>query len=130
MTTPPSGLCPHCRGTGIVPRLFARRDAAVYLGHTMRSFEQHVERALRHVRIKHPGRNGGVYYDRLDLDRWVEEQKAADARPDVVYRTRRPRSFGPSSPLENELRERLLRKLGRSPEVKRMSEKLSGKEKR
>ena len=79
-----------CSGTGVIPRLLNRQRAATYLGQTLSSFARNVERALRNVRIKHAGKCGGVYYDREDLDRWVEEQKAKASPPVPTPRFRRP----------------------------------------
>src|SRR4051812_7634985 len=100
----------------MTPRLLVRREAAKYLGHTLRSFERHVEPALRHLRIKHAGKSGGVYYDREDLDRWVEQQKggASSRGAGSNMSASRGRRSVTNSPRESATRDWLLKKLGRS----------------
>jgi hypothetical protein len=60
------------RARALRARLLARDEAAAYLGQPLRSFARHIQPQLRHLEIRVGTR---VYYDRRDLDQWLELQK-------------------------------------------------------
>ena len=56
----------------ILPRLIRLKDASIYLGMNKNLFNATVRPQLKELRIGQQG----IAFDRLDLDRWVEEYKA------------------------------------------------------
>jgi predicted DNA-binding transcriptional regulator AlpA len=60
-----------------LPRIIRLRDAATYLGMDKNRFDEEVRPNLMEMPIG----SQGVGFDRLDLDAWVDEYKAANGRP-------------------------------------------------
>jgi hypothetical protein len=65
--------------TVILQRLYKQSQAPSYLGMSEPTFNQLVRPFL--TEIKGEGRS--IWYDRLDLDRWADDYKAANGRPCV-----------------------------------------------
>lgn len=63
--------------TPFLPRVIRLKDAPRYLGMDKNRFNQEVRPYLTELRIGLQG----VAFDRLDLDRWVEDYKARSAGP-------------------------------------------------
>ena len=59
------------------PRLLRLRDAPSYLGMDRNRFNQEVRPHLRSVPIG----SQGIAFDRLDLDRWVDDYMRRNGRP-------------------------------------------------
>lgn len=59
------------------PRLLRLRDAPSYLGMDRNRFNQEVRPHIRSVQIG----SQGIAFDRLDLDRWVDDYMRRNGRP-------------------------------------------------
>ena len=59
------------------PRLLRLRDAPFYLGMDRNRFNSEVRPYLTEIPIGEQG----IAYDRLELDRWVDEYKSRNGRP-------------------------------------------------
>jgi hypothetical protein len=80
VTISPTLLCPHCRALHAhadPPDRMPTADAAKYAG-----LAESTLRYYRHAGIGPVSYRIGskVYYDRVDLDAWLAEQKAASVR--------------------------------------------------
>jgi excisionase family DNA binding protein len=64
--------------TSVEPRLFARAQAATYLGVSLEHFKEVIQPQLERVAVR-SGRR--VLFDRKDLDVWVGEQKGGSSGP-------------------------------------------------
>jgi len=60
-----------------VPRILRMRDAPSYLGMSPRTFNTVVRPYVTEL----PVGDGGIGWDRLDLDAWVDEHKRRNGRP-------------------------------------------------
>jgi hypothetical protein len=96
------------RARALRARLLARDEAAAYLGQPLRSFARHIQPQLRSVEIRVGNR---VYYDRRDLDRWLEQHKggrSAGSGESRSFASRSPvRTRGPSCPRAREILKKL-----------------------
>ena len=61
----------------LLPRLIRLRDAPYYLGMDRNRFNKEVRPYLKEIRIGEQG----IAFDRLDLDKWVDQYKACNGRP-------------------------------------------------
>jgi hypothetical protein len=71
----------------VTPRLLSREDAAAYLGAGLTYFDDEIRPSLTVLRH---GRK--VVFDREELDRWVERQKAGVSSGEPSRTERKPRT--------------------------------------
>jgi len=98
--------------SSILPRLIRQRDAPAYLGMSVHEFNAHVRPYIIVIK-KEAGRS--IYYDRLDLEDWAEQFKAANGRePQEItkWQKRHPASENgaKSGTLKNHMWNQTLRK--------------------
>lgn len=62
------------KNENLQPRLIRLKNAPKYLGTNINHFNQHIRPYIRELRLS----KQNVSFDRLDLDRWVEDHKNLD----------------------------------------------------
>ena len=80
--------------TFILPRLLRLHDAPAYVGMDRMLFEQMVRPTIMEI----PMGKRGIGFDRIDLDAWVENHKARNARPGKGAESWAGKTLPPASP--------------------------------